>query len=109
MGKSLKIQFLWFDGCPSHEAVRRLLDSVLEAKKLNVDVVDINASQPEVAAAQRFPGSPTIRVEGKDIEPGFLDPGDYTPRCRLYMTAAGLQGSPERVWIERAIEAVIRD
>ena len=103
----MRIEFLWFDGCPSHEAARGLLDSVLDAKRLDVNVDDINASLREIAEAQRFPGSPTIRIDGTDIEPGFIDPGDYTPRCRLYLTASGLRGTPERVWIERAIEAAI--
>ena len=56
-----------------------------------------------MAATMRFPGSPTIRVDGVDIEPGFIDPGDYTPRCRLYRTSAGLRGVPDPAWIEDAL------
>jgi len=37
-----------------------------------------------VAEQLRFPGSPTIRVDGRDVQPGFEDPADYTSRCRLY-------------------------
>jgi hypothetical protein len=69
-----------------------------------VDLVEaINASDPEVAAAHRFPGSPTIRVDGIDIDPSFVDPGDYTPRCRLFRTAEGLRGVRSREWIENAL------
>jgi hypothetical protein len=66
---------------------------------------EVDASDPEIAAARRFPGSPTIRVDGIDIKPGFADPGHYTPRCRLYWTAAGLRGVPDPAWIEEALEA----
>ena len=50
------------------------------------------------------PGSPTIRIDGVDVPPGFSDPGDYTPRCRVYWTNAGLRGVPERSWIEAALD-----
>lgn len=99
----MKIEFLWFDDCPNHTAARRLLDEVLSDLGVDAGVEEINASDPAVAAAVRFPGSPTIRVNGLDIEPGFEDPGDYTPRCRLYLTDSGLRGVPERAWIEAAV------
>ena len=73
----MKVAFLWFDDCPNHEAARRLLVSVLESKQVEADIDDINASDPEDAQRLRFPGSPTIRIDGQDIEPGFVDPGDY--------------------------------
>ena len=100
----MRIEFLWFDGCPSYELARELLESVLRERDLDVDVEFVNASQSEVAEERRFPGSPTIRIDGKDVEPGFIDPGSYTPRCRLYLTALGLKGTPERRWIEEALD-----
>ncbi|HEX5466047.1 MAG TPA: hypothetical protein VFW92_05150 [Candidatus Limnocylindrales bacterium] len=66
-------------------------------------VRSIDATDPLVAAAYRFPGSPTIRIDGRDVDPSFSDPGDYTPRCRLYRTAAGLRGLPERAWLVAAL------
>ena len=99
----MDVQFLWFDGCPSHEAARDLLTSVLAAKGLQ-SFEDIDAGDADVAERHRFPGSPTIRINGIDIEPGYVDPEDYTPRCRVYMTAQGLRGVPERRWIEDALE-----
>jgi hypothetical protein len=92
----MKIEFLWFDECPSHEAARELLRSVLQAKQIDAPIADINASDPERAEQLRFPGSPTIRIDGEDIEPHFVDPGDYWPRCRLYQTESGLTGMPQR-------------
>ncbi len=37
---------------------------------------------PDLATGERvkFPGSPVIRIDGVDIEPGYEDSGDYTPR-----------------------------
>jgi hypothetical protein len=99
----MKIEFLWFSGCPNHEEAREALLDVLGQVGINANIDDIDATDPSVAKELRFPGSPTIRVDGVDIEPGFEDPGDYTPRCRLYATPSGLRGTPERAWIEAAL------
>jgi hypothetical protein len=99
----MKTQLLWFQGCPSHEEARLLLRRVLAEAGVGDGFDDIDATDPAVARELRFPGSPTIRVNGVDIEPGFTDPGDYTPRCRLYVTAAGLRGVPQRKWLEAAV------
>ncbi len=98
-----RVEFLWFDGCPGHEQARALLDEVIADIAPGTSVESINASDPAVAAAHHFPGSPTIRVDGRDIDPGYEDPGDYTPRCRLYRTPDGLRGVPQRELIEAAL------
>ena len=98
-----RVEFLWFEGCPGHETARALLDEVIAAVAPGTLVEAVDASDPDVAVAHRFPGSPTIRVGGTDIDPSFVDPGDYTPRCRLFRTAEGLRGVPPREWIEDAL------
>jgi hypothetical protein len=100
----MRIEFLWFDDCPNHDDARALLDAVLEERGLDVSVESVNV--PDLATGERmlFPGSPTIRVNGVDVDPGYVDEGDYTPRCRVYATSEGLRGVPERGWIEAAID-----
>ena len=97
------VELLWFDGCPNHGAARALLAEVIAEVAPGTPVVEINASDPAVAQTHRFPGSPTIRVDGRDIDPDFRDPGDYTPRCRLFRTTEGMRGVPPRAWIEEAM------
>ena len=96
-------QLLWFAGCDNHLPARALLHDAVERIAPDTTVEDIDATDAAVAERLRFPGSPTIRIDGVDIEPGFRDPGDYTPRCRLYRTAAGLGGLPDPAWIEDAL------
>jgi hypothetical protein len=98
-----RVEFLWFDGCPNHEAARALLDEVIAEVAPGTPVEDIDASDPAVAEAVRFPGSPTIRVDGRDVDPSFIEPGDHTPRCRVFWTPVGLRGVPPREWIEAAL------
>lgn len=101
--RPIRIEFLWFADCPNHPVARALLDDVIAAEGIEAAVEEIDATDPALAGRLRFPGSPTIRVEGEDVDPSFTDPGDYTPRCRLYWTSAGLRGVPERAWVEAAI------
>ncbi len=98
-----EVELLWFADCPNHVAARSLLAEVIAEIAPGTPIRDVDATDPAVAARLRFPGSPTIRVDGRDIDPAYVDPGDYTPRCRLYRTAAGLRGLPERRWIEDAL------
>lgn len=101
------IELLWFADCPNHAAARQMLIELVPVHAPGAVIRSIDATDPTVAASHRFPGSPTIRVDGLDIDPGFVDPGDYTPRCRLYRTSEGLRGLPEPAWIEAALRRAI--
>ena len=99
------VELLWFEGCANHPAARGMLEEVIAAVAPGIFVTEVDATDPVVAARIRFPGSPTIRVDGQDVDPSYMDPGDYTPRCRLYRTSGGLRGLPERAWIVDASTA----
>lgn len=104
----MNVELLWFKDCPNHEQARGMLLDTLERHGIRGGFADIDASDLAVAVARQFPGSPTIRVDGVDIEPGFGDTGDYTPRCRLYASDQGLTGMPRPEWIEAAIREAAR-
>lgn len=100
-----RVELLWFADCANHKVVRDMLQAVLLELAPGTPIVELDATDPAVATALRFPGSPTVRIDGRDIDPSFIDPGDYTPRCRLYRTADGLRGVPPQAWVEDAIRA----
>ena len=97
------VELLWFSDCVNHPAARAMLEEVIGDIAPGTQIREVDATDPSRAAILHFPGSPTIRVDGRDVDPGYADPGDYTPRCRLYRTSAGLRGLPERSWIEDAL------
>jgi hypothetical protein len=101
----MKVQLLWFRDCANHQGARTLIRQVLMEKGLLSEVEEVEITDADVAEHHRFPGSPTIRVNGRDVDPAFEDEGDYTLRCRVYATDAGLTGVPLRTWIEDAVEA----
>ena len=100
-----EVELLWFQDCANHPAVRSMLEDVIAEVAPGTPIRDIDATDPAIAARLRFPGSPTIRVDGLDVDPTYIDPGDHTPRCRLYRTSAGLGGLPDRGWIERVLRS----
>ena len=102
---SHEVELLWFEGCANHPPARRVLEGVIAEVAPGTPIREVDATDPAVAERVRFPGSPTIRVDGRDVDPTYTDPGDYTPRCRLYRTSAGLRGLPERDWIVAAVAA----
>ncbi len=53
----------------------------------------------EAAETERFLGSPTVRVDGVDVEPGATLPHTFGLSCRLYRTTDGLRGTPPDEWI----------
>ncbi len=101
----MNIELLWFEGCPNHETAEAILHEALAARGLDVPIQRIDVENEETGKALIFPGSPTIRINGQDVEPGWEPCEDCTPRCRLYFTSEGLRGLPEREWIERALDS----
>ncbi len=101
----MNIEVLWFEGCPGHEAAVAILNEAIAATGARATVTEVLVPDQAIARQQRFPGSPTIRVNGRDIQPGYEDDGDYGLRCRMYQTSTGYRGVPEREWIVQALTA----
>ncbi|MEM5948478.1 thioredoxin family protein [Spirochaetia bacterium 38H-sp] len=79
----MKIQFLYFEGCPNSKETRKNLDKALSELGIITDVEDILVSSPEEAEKYRFMGSPSILLDKKDIETG-KEPGEVGFTCRIY-------------------------
>lgn len=103
--KTPYIQILWFDDCPNHSRAYEMIREVLADLGIDAGVERVRVADDSTARRVRFPGSPTIRVNGEDIEPGYEDCEDCTPRCRVYQTEEGLRGLPPREWIVAALTA----
>ena len=101
--EQVRVEILWFEGCPNHERARSVVQSVLDARGLRIPIASVRIEDDAAARALKFPGSPTVRIDGIDVEPAFIDSGDYSLRCRLYRTGEGPRGLPEPAWIEQAL------
>ncbi len=97
------IELLFFDGCPNHDRLLAHLPELLGTFASPADVQLVRITSDDEAQAQRFLGSPTLRVDGSDVEPGADERTDFGLKCRLYPTAQGLSGMPVDAWILRAL------
>jgi hypothetical protein len=81
-------ELLWWDGCPSHPEALEELRRILREEGIEADVSRVEISDDEQARRERFPGSPTIRINGEDIVPP-ADTEPYSLTCRVYRTRDG--------------------
>jgi hypothetical protein len=95
----MTIELLYFDGCPNHEKLLEHLPRLLEREGITAQIVLHDVPDDEHAQRERFLGSPTIRVDGRDIDPGAARRTDYGMKCRVYKTSAGLSGLPPDEWL----------
>lgn len=100
----MRIEVLFFDGCPNHEALLPRLRELLSAHGVP-DPIELRRIKDEATAErERFLGSPTLRVNGEDVDPGAREREDFGLKCRLFATPAGLRGTPADEWVVSAIE-----
>jgi len=99
-----RIELLYWEGCPSHPEARDLLEEVLEARGLPVEVELREVTTDAEAAELRFPGSPTIRVDGRDVDPSGAD-SQPALTCRIYHLPDGrVSPVPSRAQLEEALK-----
>jgi hypothetical protein len=91
---------LTFPGCPNRDAAIALVRDHL-GRVAEVRVIDIS-DQPAAEQA-RFLGSPTIRVDGRGIEPGAERHQEYVYGCRLYRIGHSLRGLPDEDGLRQAL------
>ena len=99
------IEIFYFDGCPNHEKLLTHLPQLLEHEGITAEIVLRNIPDANRAVKERFLGSPTVRLDGRDVDPGARQRTDYGLKCRLYHTTTGLSGLPPDQWILDAIAA----
>ena len=89
----MKVEILYFEGCPTYLQAEETLRRVLAEEGIEARTELVALNTEEEAQELRFPGSPTIRVDGEDLFP-VPDRSQYALGCRMYATPEGLRGSP---------------
>ena len=97
----MKIEFLYFENCPGHKPALSLLEQILLEKDIAASIEKIEVTSPELAAQQRFLGSPSIRINGRDIE-GGEEASEYGLKCRIYLDTGS--GVPSYKTLRKALE-----
>ncbi len=94
----MKIELLYFEGCPGFEETLGILRNVITEEGLKAEVVPVTISPSE---RPDFPGSPSILVEGKDLFPTGR-PGQGMS-CRIYSTPEGPKNHPTAAMVREAL------
>ena len=97
----MMIEVLYFEGCPNLAPTLSLVNEVLSELGLSAEIREAEVRTPEDAERLRFIGSPSVRVDGEDIEPGAERRTEYALSCRLY----GDNGFPPKEHLLAALEA----
>ena len=94
----MKIEFFYFADCPSHEDALARLKKVLEEESVSAEIEIIEVVSQEQTAELGFMGSPSILVNGRDIDPDGLEGKAPALACRIYRHPVGrfspLPGKP---------------
>lgn len=88
----MKIELLYFDGCPSWESGLTNLDFAMQEEGLSASVEIVKVEDSTEAARLKFLGSPHFRVNGQDLWPERRE--NYSLSCRVYPTPEGIKGFP---------------
>jgi hypothetical protein len=100
----MKLELLYFDGCPSYAELLPRLRELLAREGIDEEIELRRVETPEEAERERFLGSPTVRVDGEDIDPTAKNRDDFGLECRLYRTDDGLARTPPEEWIRAALD-----
>jgi proline dehydrogenase len=102
---ALRAELLVTPDCPHADAAEAVLRSALAAEDAGSHVSRIQISNLDEAGSFGFHGSPTIRIEGRDVQPA-ADDEPIGLACRLYASdTGGYAGVPS----ESAVRAAIRE
>ena len=78
----IQVDVLYFEGCPHHEPALQLVRNVIHELGIAAEVREIDVETAEDAVRLRFLGSPTIQVDGVDIEPARTNDTSFGMSCR---------------------------
>jgi hypothetical protein len=103
----MRVELLWWEGCPSYPEALEQLRSVLADAGVDPGIVELREIvSDEQAERERFHGSPTILVDGRDVAPAEGQPVGLA--CRLYRLRDGRPAPiPDRADLREAIRGAL--
>ncbi len=103
MPVSTCIEILFFAGCRNFGPAVELAERVVADLGVDAHIQQVEVDSADEAQRLRFLGSPSIHVNGQDIEPDAGGRTDFAVSCRLY----GDSGIPASDLLESAVRAAV--
>ncbi|MDP9146288.1 MAG: DUF2703 domain-containing protein [Acidobacteriota bacterium] len=92
----MKIEVLYVPDCPNHAVALQQLREILSSESVRAHVDEVPVRDSATAQRLKFPGSPTVRINGRDVEPQSQESESFGLMCRLYQDGRG-GPSPQRL------------
>jgi hypothetical protein len=99
----MKVEIFFFSGCPNHKLAVDRIREVLLQEGASADMVEVEVRDGFTAQQLGFLGSPTIRVDGQDVEPAARTARAFGMMCRTYNHGGKRAGVPPPEWIRAAV------
>lgn len=99
----MRIEILAFEGCPNANPTELVVREALRLELVDAVIDLIQVDTPVLADQLRFLGSPSVRVEGEDVEPSANGRTAYGLMCRTYNEGNQIAGIPSVAMIRSAI------
>jgi hypothetical protein len=98
----MDIAVLTFEGCPNAQPTAQLVQQTVRELGIEAEVKKISVHDQGEAEKLHFLGSPTVQINGRDVEVARrADAASFS--CRIYKTSAGNSGVPPKELIGAAI------
>ncbi len=99
------VELLFFAGCPHHAVFLPHLQQLLDSNGVSSPIQLVEVTDDRQAHELRFLGSPSLRINGVDVEPGADRRSGHGLQCRIYLTPDGSSGTPTDAWILSPLHA----
>jgi len=102
----MKIELVYFGGCPSFGYSTENVREALRLEGLGEQVEMVAVTTEAEAQTQRLIGSPTVRIDGRDLEGHAAEARGYGLGCRIYVNGQGIAGWPSVELVPRALQGL---
>ena len=101
--RTVRVEVLARRNCPNRGIAITLAERAVRETGIPARIEVVDMTTESQAQRRRFLGSPTVRVDGRDVEPGSNGRTGFTLACRVYRTERGLAGWPDERWVREAL------
>jgi hypothetical protein len=105
----MKVEVLYFQGCPNQAPTVERVRAVLEDEGVTADILQVEVQDSAEAESLGFLGSPSVRINGTDVEASSVATQAAGLTCRTYMDGSVREGVPPVEVIRRAVRDANRN
>lgn len=104
----MRVELFFTPDCPHRGPAMTQLRAVLRLEGVAEEIHEVVVTSAKRAEKLRFRGSPTIRINGRDIDPEPQVSESFALACRIY-PGAGEPGVPSAEMMRRAIREALSE